>query len=103
MGKCVVADLVPLAIDTAGETAELVRLDANQEERCGSMLTLQDIENLRCPVGIGTVVKGNRELRLARAITRYAIGQRERLEGFPIDQPGRRVSGKIALAIRGAR
>ena len=67
------------------------------------MLTLQDVENLRRPVRIGTVVKGNRELRLARAITRHAIRQWERLEDFPIDQPGRRVSGQIAPAIRWTR
>src|SRR2546422_3676920 len=103
MGKCVIADLVPLAINTAGETAKLVRLDANQKESCGSMLALQDIENLRRPVGIGTVVKGNRELRLTRAITRYAIRQWKRLEDFTIDQPGWRISGQIAPALRGAR
>ena len=57
----VIADLVAFVVNSLRDAGEFVRLNADHEERCRRMLALQHIEDLRCPLGIGTVVKRDRD------------------------------------------
>src|ERR1035441_1471157 len=87
-GTCSVPDFMTFAVDALGQTAELLRLDSDQKECSRHMLAFEDIENLRGPLRIRTIVEGHGQLVLAEAIARHTIRLRQTLEGFPVDEPG---------------
>ena len=62
MGVGVIADIVALGEDPSHEIGIGLRVLADDEEARANVLLLQDIENLRRPVRIGTVVEGECEL-----------------------------------------
>src|ERR1700733_15881870 len=100
MGESVVPDVIPFAVDALGQTAEFFRLDSNQKKRSRDILTFQNIENLRGPLGIRTVVEGYGELVFAGAVARHTIGLGKALEGLAVDESGLLVDAQIALAVR---
>ena len=67
MGVGVIADIVALGEDPSHEIGIGLRVLADDEEARANVLLLQDIENLRRPVRIGTVVEGECELAGCRA------------------------------------
>ena len=58
MRKGMVPDLVTFAINALRQTTELLHLDSNEKKRSRHLLPFEDVENFRCPFGIGTIVKG---------------------------------------------
>ena len=62
MGVGVVADLMALAHHALHQADILLRLVADQHERALDALVAENIENLRRPLGIGSVVEGERDL-----------------------------------------
>src|SRR5208282_1405858 len=103
MGKRMVPDFMAFPVNALRQTAELLRLDSDQKECSGDMLAFKDIENLRGPLRIGTVVEGHGELVLAEAIARHTVRLGQTLEFFPVDEPGLLVYGQHALAVGGPR
>src|SRR5271169_1698031 len=99
MRERMVPDFMTFPVNALGQTAELLRLDPNQKECSGHMLAFQDIENLRSPFRIGTIVEGYGELIFAGAVTRYAIGLGQTLELFAVDESGLLVYGQVARAV----
>ena len=99
MGKGMVPDFMAFAVNALGQTAELLRLNSDQEECSRHMLAFEDIENFRGPLRIGTVIEGHGEFVLAGAIARHAIGLGQTLEVFPVDESGLLVDGELALAV----
>ena len=59
---------------------ELVGLNADQEKRGRGVLALEHVENLRCPLGIGAIVEGERDFVGAVAVTCHAVRFGQRLE-----------------------
>src|ERR1039458_2140141 len=103
MGKSMVPDFMTFPVNALGQTAEFLRLDSDQKECSRHMLAFKNIENLRGPLRVGTVVEGHGEVVLAGAIARHTIGLGQTLEGFPVDESGLLVQRQFALAAgRGA-
>ena len=103
MRKRVIPDLMSLAINAAGQTPEIIRLQADQEKCCGRMLTLQNIEHLRSPLRIGAVIKRDRQLLPARSVTRHPIRFGQSVKGLKINQTCRGIYFQIAFALGGPR
>src|SRR5262245_36901755 len=62
MGERVIADVVPFGKDPPHEIGIGLRVLADDEKARTDALLFQDIENLWCPIRIGTVVEGERKL-----------------------------------------
>jgi hypothetical protein len=67
MGEGVVADFVPSASTPLHQARIGFRIAADDEEGGRHMLGAQNVENLRRPFRIGTVVEGQRDLRCGLA------------------------------------
>ena len=62
MGKSVVPDFMPLAVNAVGDVGKLVGLDSDQEEGGRRLFALEHIENFGRPFRVGAVVEGNGDL-----------------------------------------
>ena len=57
-----VPDCIALVVNTFGQAGKVVGLNPDQE-KCGcGVLPLQYVEDFRCPLGIGAIVKRERDL-----------------------------------------
>ena len=99
MREGVVADLVAFVVNSLRNAREFVRLNADHEERCRRMLALQHIEDLRRPLGIGTVVKRDRDFVGTVAIAAQTVRLRQRLEYFVGDHLRVRINRQITRAV----
>src|SRR4051812_2336374 len=103
MGEGVIADLVPFPIDTARQSAEILRFKSNQEKRRRNVLFFQHIKNLRCPLWIGTIIERERKLVLTCSVSRHTIRFGQRIESFKVNQAGTLVDGQFAHAVSRSR
>ncbi len=71
-----VADLVAFTIDPLHEADVVFGLLADHEEGAVDVVLLEDVEDLRRPVGIGAVVEGERDLFGVVAVLRDGVGER---------------------------
>src|ERR1700722_14151575 len=58
MRERVIPDGVAFFINALDQPRKLIGLNANQKKRSRRVLTFQDVQNLRGPIWIGTVVEG---------------------------------------------
>ena len=97
----VIADLVAFADDALHE-ADVVRgLGADQEEGAFDVFLLQDVENLRRPLGIGAVVEGERKLIGMVAVLLDGVGARIHIHVLVDDELLARV-GLVGIHFYGA-
>jgi hypothetical protein len=94
----VAADLMPLGNHPFEQRPLRQRILADHEERRRRMLALEDVEDLRRPFGIGTIVEGQRELFRAIAGPHHDIGRRHPRE---IDVGDRTVLGRHRITDTG--
>ena len=85
MGEGVVAHVVALGQHTLHERGISLRVVADDEEAGMDALVFQDVEDLRRPVGVGTVVEGQCELAGLVAGPLDDIGGRHGLVGLIVD------------------
>ncbi len=76
MGEGVVADLVAFAIDALHDADVLLGLFADHEEGALDVVLLEDVEDLRGPLGVGPVVEGERDLFGVVAVLGDGVGER---------------------------
>ncbi len=72
----VVADLVTFTVDALHDADVLLGFFADHEEGALDVVLLEDVEDLRGPVGIGAVVEGERDLARVIAVLTYGVGER---------------------------
>src|SRR5436190_17224842 len=101
MSEGVIPDLVAFIVDALGDARELVGLNSDQEKSCGSMLSLQNVENLGRPLRIGPVVERDDDLMGTEAVTAHTIRFGQRLEVLVRDEAVIRVNRQVACAVRG--
>ena len=89
MGKGVIADLMPLAVDALGDVAEFIRLDTDQEKSCRSVFALEHVQNFGSPLRIRSIVEGDGDLPGTSSIACYAIRRRQGRKSFVRDEAGR--------------
>src|SRR5439155_24452139 len=83
------------------EIRKLVSLNSDQEERRRSLLLFQNIENLRRPLGIRSIVKRDRQLILARSITSHPVRFWQRFETLIGDLSRRGIYRDRACSVGG--
>src|SRR4030095_3485583 len=95
MREGVVTDIMSLGQDALHQARTSLGILTDDEETRVDALLLENIEDLRRPVGIGPVVEGERELARCRPRTFDDIGCRERgvllvddLSGIFVDLEG---------------
>ena len=86
MEKGVIADLVAFVIDARGDGREPVRLVSDQKESRRRVFALKDIENLRRPLRVRPVIKGDCDLIRAGSVSAHSIRLRKRIYSFITDQ-----------------
>ena len=101
MSKGVVSDFMAFPVNALGQTAEILSLESDQEECSRHMLSLEDVENLRGPCRIRTVVEGHGKSVFAETIARHTIRLGQTVERFVVDESGLLVNTQIALAVGG--
>src|SRR5581483_10031253 len=99
MGKSVVSDFMAFVVDALRNPAELVRLDADQEEQRRSVFPLEDVENLRSPLRIRAVIESDCQLLGTRSVARDPIGLGQRLKGLINDQVSLLIEFDLAFTI----
>src|ERR1700722_12551270 len=80
MRERVIPDGVAFFINALDQTRKLIGLNANQKKRSRRVLTFQDVQNLRGPIWIGTVVEGQDDFIGAVAVAGDSIRLRRVLE-----------------------
>src|SRR5690349_17560065 len=85
MRECVVADFITEIEFALNDIGFLVCRFANDEERSGRVLLLQNIQNLRGPVRIWTIVETERHLMRRGAHLLNAPGKRIALETLVVE------------------
>src|SRR5574344_2324064 len=77
MGERVIADQISLIIDTFNERHITLGLQTDNKESSINMIFLKDIQDLRCPSAIRTVVEGKQQFFVScLAILHNLIGRR---------------------------
>ena len=99
MSESVISDLMTFLVNTRSDGWKLFGLHSDQE-KCGRcMLPLQNVENFRGPIRIGSVIERKCDLVWTRAIPAYAIRLWQRIHNFIADQAGGVVNRNLPLAI----
>src|SRR5580704_17455746 len=96
-----VPDGMAFVVNTLCQAGELVSLNADKKKCCGCLLTLEDVKNLRCPLRIGAIIEGERDLVGTVAITRHAVRFRQRLKILVGDLLRVGIDRQLASAVSG--
>src|SRR5437764_15310920 len=80
MSESVVPDLVAFAIKSRSHIRKFIRLDADQEKCRRGVFFFQNVENLRGPLRVRSVIEGKRDLVRAVAVARDAVRLGQRIE-----------------------
>ncbi len=75
VGEGVVADLVAFTVEALEQAEVVLGLFADDEEGSGDLVFLEDVEDLRGPLGIGAVVEGEGDLLGVVADVLDGVGQ----------------------------
>src|ERR1700721_4524287 len=101
MREGVVPDGAAFAVNAFRDAGKLIGLDAAQEKSSRCMLLFKHGENLRRPIRVGAIVKGQRDLIRAVAVTSNPVRLGKALEYLVGDEVAICVDGEIRKPMRG--
>src|ERR1022692_1054161 len=101
MRKGVVPDGTAFAVNAFRDAGKLIGLDADQEKSSRCMLLFKHVENLRSPIRVGAIVKGQRDLIRAVAVTSNPVRLGKALEYLVGDEVAICVDREITKSMSG--
>src|ERR1700678_1014667 len=99
MREGMVSDGMAFVINPLSQTREFIGLNADEKKCGGSVLTLEHIENLGGPVGVGTVIESQYDFVGAIAVAAHPVRFRHGLEILVGDQLGIGINREVTSAV----